>query len=228
VPRLDRDHHGLAELREGLGEAPHLDHRQHAHLVPQVAQRAVPLGRLHQVDVGAVLGAGGGGRHPLAADLGDAVHVALRRLHRLGALVVVVDDPLGEADGAFDRHAVVGDPLGQVLERTALVDEGVDLADPRLDGAVAGLGGDVDLLGDGEVVAADRAGVEAVAERLVGGGVLLGGHGLLQEWDGGQRRRRGDRGAQGAAARQQVPSGQRGLHARKAPCCRVSVSDLTG
>ena len=62
----------------------------------------------------------------------------------------------------------VGDPLAEILERAAAGRVGVELHDPRLDRVEAGLGRRGDDADDVELVAADGAGVEAIAERLVG------------------------------------------------------------
>jgi hypothetical protein len=98
----------------------------------------------------------------------------------------------------------------------------VDLVDPRLDRLVAGVGGDVDLLDDAQLVPADRAGVEAVPERLGGGAIgllfaaarlrFLCAHRLLRKGMDGKRRRacecEADRPR--AAARQKLSSGRPG------------------
>ena len=124
-----------------------------------------------------------------AADRQHHLHVALGLVQALLPLEVVVHDPAGEADGAFDLEAEVGDLLAEVLEVAALLDEVLQLADPRLDGVVAGLGGQLGLLVDRDFLSADGAGVERVAERLgrfggrggrgQGGGAATaaGGHG---------------------------------------------------
>ena len=61
----------------------------------------------------------GGAAKPLAADLDEHGHVPLRFFQALRPGRVVVDDPLGEADRAFDREAEVANPLAEILERVA-------------------------------------------------------------------------------------------------------------
>jgi hypothetical protein len=103
-----------------------------------------------------------------AADLPQHVHVAAGDFEPLLAAGVVVDDPLTEADGAIDAQPGIGDAFAQVGEVAAAVGILVQLVHPRLDGAVAGLGGDLDLLHDAQHLPADGAGVEAVGEGIAG------------------------------------------------------------
>ena len=123
---------------------------------------------------------------------------SMSRLHLLEALGprrVVVHDPLGEADRAGDGEPEVADALGQVRDRAAFLLVHLQVADPRLDRAVAGLGGDLELLDDVARAAAgpiDGAGVQAVAEGLglrdgSRGRRTAGWQGLRRGWSGRSR-----------------------------------------
>src|SRR4029453_9036323 len=82
--------------------------------------------------------------------------------------LVVVEERV-EGDAPLDGQPGVGDPLAQILERATLGRVVVDFPDPRLDRVEAGLRRRGDDRGHVQVFAADGAGVQAVAERLVGG-----------------------------------------------------------
>lgn len=125
-----------------------------------------------QIETGFLGGSDGWSGEACAAELGDGVHVSLGFFETCGAHFVIVDDPFGKPDGAFNRQSVVIDAFAQIFERASLFDVGVDLAKPGLDGVVTGFGGDVDFLFDGEFLAADGTGIQAVGERF-GGRFLL-------------------------------------------------------
>src|SRR2546425_1217245 len=74
------------------------------------------------------------------------LHTPSRLLQPAGPAGVVVDDPLWEGDRALHCEAVVADPLPQTLERPGAFRVPVDLLDPRLDGVIAGAGGDLQFL----------------------------------------------------------------------------------
>jgi hypothetical protein len=61
---------------------------------------------------------------------------------------LVVHDPVEKADRAFHFQAAVVDPRAQVLQAAAALDVLVQVADPRLDPLVAGLGSDLNHLHD--------------------------------------------------------------------------------
>ena len=61
-------------------------------------------------------------------------------------------------------QSLVLDALVQILQRTAFLHVRVDLADPGFDGVVADGRSDVDLFEQRQLLAADGAGVQAVAE----------------------------------------------------------------
>lgn len=107
-----------------------------------------------------------------AADLLQQVHVPLHLFQTRLAGVLVIDDPLREADGALDGQAGVGDPLADIGERTARLLVRLNVADPGFDAVVAGPGREIDLLGEREFLPADGAGVEAVARAKVARGRL--------------------------------------------------------
>ena len=146
----------------------------------------------------------------LAADLLDDVHVALGFLHAFFALDLVIDDPLGEADGAGDRQAGIPDALAQVFEIAAAFDMLVQLANPRLNRLVAGLGGNLHLLHDRQLLPVDGAGVQAVAKRLILGLILGFGRGRC---DGAAAQPRSNH---NGSAREPLPAGKSRVH-RNAP-----------
>ena len=146
--------------------APQLEQRLHAHLLAHFERLAVVLRGVVEADGGAVVARRRG--DALAADLRHLVHVHLQLLHRRRAPRVVVVEKRVEGDGVLDGQPGVGDPLAEILERAAAGRVAVDFHDPRLDRVEAGLGRGVDDGDDVEIVAADGAGVQAVAERLVG------------------------------------------------------------
>jgi hypothetical protein len=80
------------------------------------------------------------------------------------ALVGVVHDPFAEPDCAGHLEAVVLDALAKALEVAAAFDVLIKVADPRLNAVVTGLGSDLDLLNDVELLARNRAGVQTVTE----------------------------------------------------------------
>ena len=80
------------------------------------------------------------------------------------ALGIVVDDPFGKADGAEDLEAAVGDSLSQIVDAAAALLVLPEFVDPGLDRVVAGFGRQIDLIGHAELLAADRAHVEAEAD----------------------------------------------------------------
>jgi len=113
-------------------------------------------------------------RDACATDLGHFVHVNLQPLHRRRALRVIVVEERVEGDGVFHREPGIGDPFTEIFQRAAASGVGVELHDPRFDGVEAGLRRGCDNLDDAEVVAANGAGVEAVAEWLVGRALACG------------------------------------------------------
>ena len=125
----------------------------------------VPSGGGEEIEVLLAGGTGRGGGDPGPAQAADLLHVAFGLLECGGALCVVVDDPLGEPDGTLDLQARVLDPLGKVLQRAAVTCVLIDFPDPRLDPAVTDFPGQVDLLDQPQLLAADGAGVQAEAER---------------------------------------------------------------
>lgn len=185
VARLDGDERCLAEPAQRFGMAPDLNLGHDAELLAEFEQGAVALGDSVEVDVGAVGDAYRRRGEAEAADLADHLHVPPRLLEGLLAAGVVIDGPLEEADGALDAQAEVVDPLAQVGERAAVGDVAVELADPGLDAVVAGLGCDRHLLGKRKLLSLEGAGVEAVAERLVGRPI---GRGVRHRGDRADRR----------------------------------------
>jgi hypothetical protein len=107
-------------------------------------------------------------RDPLAAELRDQIHVPLEFLQRLLAARVVIDRPGGKADRALDGQSRVGDLLAEIRQRMAVFGVPAQVADPGLDPRVSGRGRHLDLFPRAEFLAHDRAGVQAVAERLGG------------------------------------------------------------
>ena len=137
-------------------------------LAAQFQHRAIAPGDLAEIAVR--LAGHAHRRHgdPQPADRRDQLHVAAKLLEAgllLGGRVV---NPSGEADRAFDREPAIGDPLLHVRKRAAGGGVLADLADPRLDALVSRPGGHVDLVGQRQVLPADRARVETVAKRLGG------------------------------------------------------------
>src|SRR6478735_5085955 len=144
---------------------PELEQRRHAHLLAQFERLEVVLRGVIQADGGATVARRG--RDSLAADLRYLVHVCLQLLHRRRAPSVIVVENRVEGDGILDGEAGVGDAFAQILERASLGRVGVEFRDPGLDRVEPGLRRGVDDAGDTEIVAADRARVQAIAEGLV-------------------------------------------------------------
>ena len=85
--------------------APQLEFGDYAHLIAEFEQGEIAFRRLVQIESGLLGSAGGRRGETLAADLRDRIHVETCLFHALGADGIVVDDELGEADGAFHSEA---------------------------------------------------------------------------------------------------------------------------
>ena len=109
---LQRHEHRLPQAVEVVLKAPDLDSRDHREVLRGHQQVAVAIGRIEQLDVSDLAGRGRG--HVGAADLRQLVHEDLGLLERLGALLLVIDHPAEEGDGAGDREALIGELLLQV------------------------------------------------------------------------------------------------------------------
>src|SRR5262249_43630308 len=131
---------------------------------------------------------------------------------------LVVHDPGREGDDVLDGQAGVADALAEVLEVAAVLDVLVQLTGPRLDGVVAGPGGQLNLLDDVQLLAADGAGVEAVEEGAVVLGLRLGRGGGEGAGHAGAGRRRG---AEPLAPRQSLVHGP-------SPCAAVDADVIAG
>jgi hypothetical protein len=125
----------------------------------------VALGDAQQGNIGAIGGSDRRGGDALAADLSHHVHVAPRPLQPLPAPALIIDNPFREADGALDTQPGILDPLAEVAQAAAGPDVCFQLVHPRLDRLITGLGGNGDLAVDGDLLAADGAGVEGEDER---------------------------------------------------------------
>ena len=99
---LDGDVHDFAQSAQALGKAPQLDLGHDAHLVAEFQQAAITLGGFGQAQVGLVGRPGRRSGKTLAADLLQQVHAAFCLFQTFLALRLVIHDPLGEADRAFD------------------------------------------------------------------------------------------------------------------------------
>ena len=203
---VDGDLGRFAERAERLGKAPDFDLRRNAHLLTQCDELAVALGRLGQIEACDVRGADRRRGQSAAADRGHQLHVPPRFLECLGATGIVVDDPLEEADHVLDGQSDIRNALSQIRKRAALLHVFVKLANPWLDGLIAGAGHDIDLLRQTQVLAANRAGVEAKAERFHVGGFL----GLGRPLGGKCRRHRG--GDRKAGLREHGTAFQNAIH----------------
>src|ERR1019366_6306403 len=76
----------------------------------------------------------------------------------------------------------------QIAEAAAFFDMAFQLVDPGLDGLVACLGGQIDLIGDGYALSADGGGVQAIGKRV-------------RRWFGLLSRRRAGRSKSGGGGR---------------------------
>ena len=99
-------------------------------------------------------------RHPQAADLRDQIHIAPGVFQALCPAGVVVDDPLGKRDRAYDRQPEIANSLAEILERAAAMDMVFQFADPGLDRLIAGLSDQIDQFGDRQILPAQRARVQ--------------------------------------------------------------------
>jgi hypothetical protein len=96
-------------------------------------------------------------------------------------LGIVVDNPRGKANGTFNGHAMIFDAAFEVFERSSGLDVGVESIKPWLDSIVASLSSHIDFLLDTQLLAANGAGIQAIAESsaldalgLVNAGLALG------------------------------------------------------
>lgn len=80
---------------------------------------------------------------------------------------LVVDDPADEPDGVFHAKSQIVNPLPKVGERAPVLDEPLSCIDPHLDAVVSGRRRDLELAYDAQVVAAERAGVQAVSKGML-------------------------------------------------------------
>lgn len=184
---LGGDEPGFAEASERLGKTPNFQHGSDAAGLTEIEQGPVAIRGGEEIDGGfEVLAAGGadGGRgDPLAAEVPSPLHVALGSVEPLAATLVVIDDPLGETDDARDDKPGVGDPFGEVLQRSARFLIGIKLGDPRLEASVPGLGGEIDKLLERSVLSpiTNGAGIQAKSERLQSG---MSANGTRSDGDG--------------------------------------------
>jgi hypothetical protein len=117
---------------------------------------------------------------------------------------------LGEADGALDDQAEVGDPLAEILQGSAFRGVTMHLIDPGLDRAVARPGRELDLLSEAHLESPERGGIQAEHEtviRIRGCGRGGGGRGLesvTPERGSGQKRSLGERSAAGERFRRRI------------------------
>ena len=87
------------------------------------------------------------------------LHITLGFLESIGPLGRVVDDPLGESDGAFNlKSVIIGvDCEGRLVYPAFHVSS--DRSDPRFDSRVASVGGNIDLRLDPDVLFSNGAGI---------------------------------------------------------------------
>ncbi|MGK0240683.1 MAG: hypothetical protein ACI92G_004174, partial [Candidatus Pelagisphaera sp.] len=100
-----------------------------------------------------------------AAKLGEDVHVAFGFLESFRSFGRIVDNPVGETNGAFDLDAAIVEAFLEVAEFAACFHVSSECANPRFDSRVAGVGSYVDFRFDADIFLANGARVEAVAER---------------------------------------------------------------
>ena len=163
VARLDQHVSDLAHPRKRLGPAPHFQLRDNPQRAAYFKQLPVPLGHAPQIECDVIRPAGRRG-HANAADRRHKIGIALPLLQAGGAAGIVVVDPIGKADRAGYDQTEIGYPLLQVGRLLIARHVATNLLDPGLDGVIAGLGGNLDLLGQGELLAANRGRVQAEFE----------------------------------------------------------------
>src|SRR6516162_1452935 len=162
---VDRNQGRLAQSAEGLRAAPEFDLGYDVRLFAQFQQFSIAAANGQKVRIGLFRGTKGRSGDPVSSDLPDECHRAFRFFEPLFATVFIIDDPLKKADHAGDRQAGVLDPLFQVGEYAAFLDELVEVANPGFDGRIAGLGGDIDFFDNGQFLAVDRAGIQTKLKR---------------------------------------------------------------
>src|ERR1044071_3113182 len=101
MPGLDGDHRAFTEPMETLRESPELELRHDADLVARLQQCPVTFGGFERAHPRTVVGSGRWGGHPLPPDLRNHVHFVLSPFQALGALGIIVYDPLGKSNGTF-------------------------------------------------------------------------------------------------------------------------------
>ena len=154
VTAIKRDGSRIGKPCERLGKTPDFRLRHNADLLAGLKQRAGiarPLwqGRAERRRTSRRRG------QSQPADLMHEVHIVLRPFEALGSPRIVIDNPLGEADRAFNRHAKIGDSFAEVLERAGLAPVSFQFIDPWFERLVAGLAGDLDQFNQRQLLAAE-------------------------------------------------------------------------
>ncbi|OPZ16733.1 MAG: hypothetical protein BWZ10_01360 [candidate division BRC1 bacterium ADurb.BinA364] len=200
MPGFDGDIGRFAQARQRRRGAPELQHRGHAQSFADFQQNAIALGEFVQSGARRFVEAGRRGGDAGSADRGDHRRFLLELLEGFGADFFVAGGPARKADRAFDGQAGVLEARFQFGQGAALVAILRQIAGPGLDSIIAGLRGDFDLALDRQrILASNRGGVEAIAERRFGGR-LRGGRG---GWALGLRGGAGDcRGGRGIGLRE--------------------------
>ena len=165
VAGLDGDEGGLAEPAERLREAPDLDLRARrpsggpVRTIRDSARRAW----CRSMPALSVAPAGGAAMRvpPIWATRSMSRRASSRPfLRRSSSSTIQSEKPIALST-VRPRSAI---RLRRSVRRAAAACVLVELANPRLDALVAGLGGEIDFLLDRELLAADRAGIEAEPE----------------------------------------------------------------
>ena len=164
MPGFDGDERYLTKTREVFRKAPDFDLRDDANTAADIEQRVVAFCRVEQVELH-VAGRSGGWRGDVcSAKIADKRHLHLCLLECLLPFLVIVDDPVGKADRAFDFQTVTVALLPQLADLAAVLDVGLDFANPRLDPVVAGFRCEVNFLIERNFLSANCARVEAIAK----------------------------------------------------------------
>ena len=124
----------------------------------------VTLGSLKQIEIRLLGGAGRRRGNAFAADVLHPLHAATRLLQSLLATCLVIHDPLKEVDGTLHLQTPVLNAPTQLLQIAALLHIAIQFIDPGLDALIARFGSDLDQLDHIQLLAHQRAGVQAVTE----------------------------------------------------------------
>ena len=157
--RFDCDECAFAELAQTLRKAPYFDLRDDADILADIEQFTITFCCPGEIEVILFRRTHRRGGQTRTADLANHVHRTAGVFQALFPPSVIVDDPLCKTDGAFTVRPASRIRLPKSREIAAIFDVGFQFVDPRFNGVVACFRRDADLIHNGDVLAANGAGV---------------------------------------------------------------------